>query len=52
MTSEPIRDPLTDSRLTAQNAALVVIDHQPSQNRSCEPSAPFAAGLRDVFGRL
>jgi nicotinamidase-related amidase len=31
MTSEPIRDPLTDSLLTPQNAALVVIDYQPSQ---------------------
>jgi nicotinamidase-related amidase len=31
MTSEPIRDPLTDSLLTPQNAALLVIDYQPSQ---------------------
>jgi nicotinamidase-related amidase len=31
MTSEPIRDPRTDALLTAQNAALVVIDYQPSQ---------------------
>ena len=31
MTSEPIRDPLTDHLLTPQNAALVVIDYQPSQ---------------------
>ncbi len=31
MTSEPIRDPLTDPLLTPQNAALVVIDYQPSQ---------------------
>ena len=31
MTSEPIRDPQTDPLLTAQNAALVVIDYQPSQ---------------------
>src|SRR5271170_4828170 len=31
MTSEPIRDPVTDHLLTAQNAALVVIDYQPSQ---------------------
>jgi hypothetical protein len=40
MTSEPIRDPLTDPLLTAKNAALVVIDYQPSQIqavRSCEP---------------
>jgi hypothetical protein len=32
MTSEPIRDPITDHLLTSQNAALVVIDYQPSQN--------------------
>jgi nicotinamidase-related amidase len=31
MTSEPIRDPLTDRLLTPQNAALLVIDYQPSQ---------------------
>jgi nicotinamidase-related amidase len=31
MTSEAIRDPLTDALLTPKNAALVVIDYQPSQ---------------------
>jgi nicotinamidase-related amidase len=31
MTSEPTRDPVTDHLLTPQNAALVVIDYQPSQ---------------------
>ncbi|MFI5041833.1 MAG: hydrolase [Acidimicrobiales bacterium] len=31
MTSEPRRDPFTDHLLTPQNAALVVIDYQPSQ---------------------
>src|ERR1019366_3310024 len=31
MTSEPIRDPITDSLLSPENAALVVIDYQPSQ---------------------
>ncbi len=31
MTSEPMRDPLTDSLLTPANSALVVIDYQPSQ---------------------
>ncbi|MGA7417705.1 MAG: isochorismatase family protein, partial [Acidimicrobiales bacterium] len=31
MTSEPIRDPHSDCLLTPQNAALVVIDYQPSQ---------------------
>jgi nicotinamidase-related amidase len=31
MTSESIRDPLADPLLTPQNAALVIIDYQPSQ---------------------
>jgi hypothetical protein len=31
MTSLPIRDPVGDHLLTPQNAALVVIDYQPSQ---------------------
>ena len=31
MTSEPIRDPVTDHLLTPRNSALVVIDYQPSQ---------------------
>jgi nicotinamidase-related amidase len=31
MTSEPLRDPVTDHLLTPQNSALVVIDYQPSQ---------------------
>ncbi len=31
MTSEPIRDPDSDDLLTPRNAALVVIDYQPSQ---------------------
>jgi nicotinamidase-related amidase len=31
MASEPIRDPLTDTLLTPENSALVVIDYQPSQ---------------------
>jgi nicotinamidase-related amidase len=31
MTSEPRRDPFTDHLLTPENAALVVIDYQPSQ---------------------
>jgi nicotinamidase-related amidase len=34
MTSEPIRDPVTDDLLTLQNAALLVIDYQPSQIQS------------------
>jgi nicotinamidase-related amidase len=31
MTSEPIRDPITDHLLTPQNAALLIIDYQPTQ---------------------
>lgn len=31
MTSEPMRDPLTDNLLTPANSALVVIDYQPTQ---------------------
>jgi nicotinamidase-related amidase len=31
VTSEPIRDPLSDPLLTPSNSALVVIDYQPSQ---------------------
>jgi nicotinamidase-related amidase len=31
MTSEPIRDPVTDHLLTPQNSALIVVDYQPSQ---------------------
>src|SRR4051812_18643221 len=31
MTSEPMRDPVTDPLLTPQNSALLVIDYQPSQ---------------------
>jgi hypothetical protein len=31
MTSEPIRDPVTDHLLTPANAALLIIDYQPPQ---------------------
>jgi nicotinamidase-related amidase len=31
MTSEPVRDPVTDHLLTSANSALVVIDYQPLQ---------------------
>ena len=31
MASLPVRDPIGDHLLTAQNAAMVVIDYQPSQ---------------------
>ena len=34
MTSEARRDPLTDHLLTPENAALVIIDYQPSQVQS------------------
>src|ERR1700716_4001766 len=40
MTSQAIRDPLADHLVTAQNAALVLIDYQPSQiatSRSMDP---------------
>src|SRR5258707_12749607 len=31
MTSAPVRDPLSDHLITPQNAALLLIDYQPSQ---------------------
>ena len=34
MSSEPIRDPVTDSLLTPQNCALIIIDYQPVQVNS------------------
>jgi nicotinamidase-related amidase len=34
MTSEPIRDPITDHLLTPENSALLVIDYQPTQVNS------------------
>ena len=34
MASEPIRDPVTDTLLTPQNAAFVIIDYQPVQVNS------------------
>ena len=34
MTSEQIRDPLTDNLLTPANCALVIIDYQPTQINS------------------
>src|SRR5258708_9569662 len=34
MSSEPIRDPITDHLLTPQNAAFIVIDYQPVQVNS------------------
>lgn len=34
MTSEPIRDPLTDQLLTPKNCALAIIDYQPVQVNS------------------
>jgi nicotinamidase-related amidase len=34
MSSEPIRDPVTDSLLTPQNSALIIVDYQPIQVNS------------------
>lgn len=34
MPSEPVRDPITDHLLTPQNAALLIIDYQPTQVNS------------------
>jgi nicotinamidase-related amidase len=34
MSSEPIRDPLSDHLLTPQNSALLIIDYQPTQVNS------------------
>jgi len=34
MSSEPVRDPVVDNLLTPQNAALIVIDYQPTQVNS------------------
>jgi nicotinamidase-related amidase len=34
MSSEPIRDPATDTLLTPQNSALIIIDYQPVQVNS------------------
>jgi nicotinamidase-related amidase len=31
MTSEPVRDPLSDPLLTPENSALIIIDYQPGQ---------------------
>ena len=31
MTSAPVRDPIADHLMTPQNAALLLIDYQPSQ---------------------
>ena len=45
MASAPIRDPLGDQLLTPQNAALVVLDYQPSQFaavRSMDPDLLLA----------
>jgi hypothetical protein len=34
MSSEPIRDPVTDHLLTPKNAAFIIIDYQPVQVNS------------------
>jgi nicotinamidase-related amidase len=40
MASLPVRDPVADHLLTPQNAALVVIDYQPSQFRAVRSMDP------------
>jgi hypothetical protein len=48
MTSQAIRDPLADHLITPQNAALVLIDYQPSQFgtvRSMDPRTARAFEL-------
>src|SRR5947209_798827 len=37
MSSEPIRNTATDSLLTPQNSALIIIDYQPTQVNSIKP---------------
>lgn len=49
MASAPIRDQLDDHLITPENAALVLIDYQPSQfatARSMDPKLPRAADHR------
>ncbi len=56
MTSAPVRDPLADHLLTPQNAALLLIDYQPSQlagvhsmDRGGTSSEAHRAGLDRVI---
>ena len=47
MTSEPIRDPLTDDLLTPRNCALLIIDYQPTQIQSIR-SMPTDALVHNI----
>jgi nicotinamidase-related amidase len=47
MTSEAMRDPVTDHLLTPQNCALIVIDYQPTQIRTVR-SADSRAIVRSI----
>jgi nicotinamidase-related amidase len=62
MTSEQIRDPLTDNLLTPANCALVIIDYQPTQvnsirsmDRGSWPTRPgppiVSSSLSPMLGR-
>lgn len=51
MTSEPIRDPVTDHLLTPQNSALIVIDYQPSQVQMVQ-SMDHDLLVRNIASRL
>jgi hypothetical protein len=58
MAGLPVRDPVGDHLLTPQNAALAVIDYQPSQfaavdtrGSRCCPRASRGSRSADVWGR-
>ena len=51
MTSEPVRDPVTDHLLTPQNSALVVIDYQPSQLQAMTSMDRELLGRQHRVGR-
>jgi nicotinamidase-related amidase len=48
MTSEAMRDPVTDHLLTSQNSALIIIDYQPTQLQTVR-SADSRAILRSII---
>jgi hypothetical protein len=50
MTSGTRRDPISDTRLTAENAALILIDYQPPQRNTIRPmdARAFQAGAKPV----
>ena len=49
MTSEPIRDPVSDPLLTPQNAALIVIE-KAAHSPNMEQPEPTARALLDFWG--